>query len=381
MKVPSKTFFLKLIMTIVAVVISLLVTEILLHKFYKLRYGYHYYLWPPYLSRNITTLPNVFPGVSGTKRFYINSIGMRGSEPTASDKKRIVAVGGSTTESGELDESETWPALLQNMLNENNEQKMWVGNAGRRGSTTRDNILQMKYFVSQINNVNTIILLSGINDLMLSLSTDYKTLDIKSIENPSASQLDHAFSTHPFTRYGIKGTAIWSLVKQFKVATIGRKVIEDNEGKSQLFWRDKRQNAAGVLDDLPDISSALNEYEKNLNLIVDMAQSKSERIILLTQPTIYKDIMAADELKLLWFGCIEKEGWRCYSAKALKKGMDMTNQKTLSVCKKRQIECIDLASVLPKDTTIFLDDVHFNQNGAKEVTKMIFNYLNSSGKN
>src|SRR3989338_8707095 len=381
MDIKAKKFFVLFTIVIFSITSSLIFVEIILHKFYALRYGYNYYLWPPYLSRNITTNPDIFPGVSGDKRFFINSIGMRGSEPLAENQKRIVAMGGSTTESGELDESETWPSVLEKFLNNNSNKKIWVGNAGRRGSTTRDNIFQMKYFVSKIENVETIVLLSGINDFMLSISTQYKPFDKNSINNPSVTQMDHAFSVHPYSNYGIKGTAIWSLIKQVKVATVGRELIEDNEGKSQTFWRDRRQNAGGIMDQLPDLTAGLLEYQDNLNLIIDMAKEKSARIILMTQPTIYKDQMSDSESKLLWFGCIEKDGWRCYTPKVLKEGMDKYNQKTLEVCFARQIECIDLASVLPKDTTIFLDDVHFNENGSREVAKAVFNYLNISQKN
>lgn len=377
----NKKNLLKFLIAIFAIFVSLVLVEILLHKFYSLRYGYQYYLWPPYTTRSVTAPPDVFPGVSGTKRFLINSIGMRGDEPSYDDKMRILALGGSTTESGELDETETWPYLLQKKLNEDSEQKIWVGNAGRRGSTTRDNILQFKYFVSQIKNIDTIILLPGINDFMLSISTEYKPFDLKSIDNPSASQMDHAFSVHPYSSYGFKGTAIWSLIKQAKVATIGRKLIEDNEGKSQTFWRDKRQNAKEILDQLPDLTKALNEYETNLNMTIDMTKSVSPRIILLTQPTIYKDEMPQAELVILWFGCIDQEGWKCYSPKVLKEGMEKFNERTLDVCKKRNVECIDLATTLPKNTSIFLDDVHFNENGSREVAKIISNYLDNSQKN
>lgn len=374
----SLKIVISLALILFAVTLSTICAEIFLRNYYGLKYGYKYYPWPPYLSRKIEIMPGVFPGVSGTKNFYINSIGTRGDEPTRTDTYRIVAMGGSTTESGELDEQETWPKLLQISLNQNSQKKVWVGNAARRGSTLRDNILQMKYFVSQINSIDTIILLSGINDFMLSISTDYQSVHMIDSLDPTESQLDHAFSVHPYTNYKLKGTAIWSLLKQSKIALFGRNIVHDNEGGAETFWRGKRANSTGVLKNLPNIDAGLAEYEDNLNLFVDLAKLKSQKIILLTQPSIYKKNMSEDELNLLWFGCVEQDGWKCYSPEVLAKGLDKFNQITLQVCKNRQIECIDLASKLPKDTTIFFDDVHFNENGAKEVSKIIYDYFQKS---
>ena len=39
------------------------------------------------------------------------------------------------------------------------------------------------------------------------------------------------------------------------------------------------------------------------------------------------------------------------------------------------MECIDLAKTLPKDTTVFYDDVHFNENGAHQMVQIVADYL------
>jgi hypothetical protein len=43
------------------------------------------------------------------------------------------------------------------------------------------------------------------------------------------------------------------------------------------------------------------------------------------------------------------------------------NAETLAICADRGLSCFDLAAVLPSDTTIFYDDVHFNEQGARAV--------------
>lgn len=357
--------------------LSTLIAEITLRLTHSLKYGHNYYLWPPFLSRQITVEPGVLPGISGTKNFYVNSIGIRGNEPGENYDYKIVAIGGSTTESGDVDDGEMWTNLLQQKLSVATSDKIWVANAGRRGSTLRDNILHLKYFVSKMGNTDAIILLSGINDFMFSISNEYKPFNQNTIYNPTINQLDHAFFIHPYTKSGIKGTATYALLKQAKITVFGRKIINDNEGESQMFWRQKRQNAVKFIDilTLSEYEQGLEEYERNLNIVIDMSKQISKRTILMTQPTLWRDKMPKDEEDLLWFGCIDDNGWSCYTPNALQSGIEMYNQKVLEVCKYRNVECIDLTSALPKSTEVFADDVHFNEEGSRKVSQVIFEYM------
>jgi lysophospholipase L1-like esterase len=70
-----------------------------------------------------------------------------------------------------------------------------------------------------------------------------------------------------------------------------------------------------------------------------------------------------------------ERGKKYYSVEALSDGMSQYNDKLIEVCKARGVEYIDLASRLPKDTTAFYDDAHFNESGAKMVAEAIFEYL------
>jgi hypothetical protein len=64
-----------------------------------------------------------------------------------------------------------------------------------------------------------------------------------------------------------------------------------------------------------------------------------------------------------------------YSVEALAEGMAAYNGRLLEICRQRQVECIDLATLLPKDTTVFYDDAHFNESGAKQVARIVADYL------
>ena len=55
--------------------------------------------------------------------------------------------------------------------------------------------------------------------------------------------------------------------------------------------------------------------------------------------------------------------------------MDKYNVVLTEVCKEEKVDCIDLASMLPKETSIYYDDFHFNINGCRRVAEIVSEYL------
>ena len=64
-----------------------------------------------------------------------------------------------------------------------------------------------------------------------------------------------------------------------------------------------------------------------------------------------------------------------YAVEPLAQGMASFNETLIRICQERAVECVDLASALPKDATIFYDDAHFNENGARRVAEILAAYL------
>ena len=95
-------------------------------------------------------------------------------------------------------------------------------------------------------------------------------------------------------------TAIFQLLRSAK-RLMSRGNIEDEAGKFYIAVREHRRNASKMLDELPDLSSALAEYARNLNRIIDIIQDKSVRVILLTQPTMWRPDLPKNLDALLLF--------------------------------------------------------------------------------
>lgn len=108
-------------------------------------------------------------GVSRNGRHSTNAWGLRGDAPPPPDagSYRIITVGGSTTQCFYLDDHKTWPYLLQMKLSAAG-WRVWIGNGGLDGHSTRGHLVFMEDVVARIR-PDAIIVLAGINDLLYSL--------------------------------------------------------------------------------------------------------------------------------------------------------------------------------------------------------------------
>lgn len=343
-----------------------------------------FYLWPPNMKVTLQPDPELLSGISGAAHFYTNSLGVRGDEFAEEQKYRILAVGGSTTECLYLDDTEAWPYILQGKLSGAKQMPIWVGNIGRSGRNTRDHILQLKYLLPQYPKIDAAIVLAGVNDLHLKISD--RQYDPQFTAKPifETAYKPRAFSMLPSEKPAYHYTRLgwWRTAQKFKHAYLD-KVSDlpymDQTGGSFVSWRRYRKNAKQIVDDMPDLTAALEEYRGNLDTIIDIARARSVRLIFVTQPTMWRSDLTQEEIDLLWGGGIDSfqlgKGVKYYSPVSLDKAMRQYNDTLLDVCRKQAIECVDLAGVFPKERAVFYDDVHFNEAGARLVAEILFKYL------
>jgi lysophospholipase L1-like esterase len=151
---------------------------------------------------------------------------------------------------------------------------------------------------------------------------------------------------------------------------------QDPDGRAYETWRRYRREAPRLRQRLPDLGVALAEYGENLRSIARSAARHHARIVFATQPSLWRGDLSPDLQRLLWLGGLgrfQKEtGHDYYTIHALAAGMAAYNRVLLDTC--RRIPgalCVDLASLLPKDTTVFYDDVHFNEAGSRRVAEIM----------
>jgi len=345
----------------------------------------HYNFWTPHLKNIFRPNPEAMPGISDPSALVINSQGIRGDEFAPEDTYRILAIGGSTTECLFLDQAETWTALVQKTLNEETRgHHVWVGNAGLSGRNTRHHLVAMTHYPFKDMEIDAVVFLVGANDLLSRLARN--KYDPTAWHTPHAKRtlLSETFSgsyiINPKESF-FRKTAIWQFMRKGKwalSARVGKKHVQDDAGKGYVTSRQLRKNSISRRNEMPDLSSALKEYALNIHGAIDRAEQNSIRLIFMTQPCLWQANLSSHLDALLWLGQgpFQTDGSRTYySPKALEQGMEAYNASLRQVCAERQIECIDLASQLEKDTAVFFDDLHFNESGARKVSHRLSHHM------
>lgn len=370
----ARTFASRLLLVVLLVGGALLATEGILRWRAPRHDGY--LLFPPGVAGVFEPAPGVMPGISGPSRFRSNRDGLRAEEPSPHDDVRVLCIGGSTTACVFLDQDEAWPAVLQERLREGSGLRVWVGNAGKDGMTSRDHVIQMERIVPRVPDLDVIVLLAGVNDLLLRLSQQER-YDPRYMERAHAESelLAHVFTVRPDPDAGpFAGSALWRSARALFAERPAEHRLMDPQGEWYVGRRALRRRA-GLLDALPDLSTALQEYGRNLARVADLADAAGIRLVLVTQPSIYGDDLSPEVIDLLWLGgkgdFMNERVDEYYAVPALRAGLEAYNEVTRRVASLRGLQCIDLAAALPRDLSVYYDDVHFNESGARQVAEVL----------
>lgn len=320
------------------------------------------------------------PGASPIVRITMNEDGLRGPpDPGVANCYRIVAVGGSTTLCAELDDSKTWESRLAGEINQRQgSTHVWVGNAGMNGSTTVECRAVLETVLAT-KPIDVVLFLVGFNDLYVTLSARGQPTERQLQANAEVlrSQMLHGGSRDYYlSRYPLlRRLQTYQLIR-LAASRLGF-------GPSRLTitpavyagYRDKRARAHLV--PVPDLSTGLTEYRQRIKRLAVLCQQQNRRCIFLTQPVLWRTEMPPAEESLLWLGNVgpweRPDGY--ISAADGARAMDRYNEALRSVCASNSLECLDLAREIPKDASLFYDDVHFSESGAQVVAHSITSYL------
>jgi|GEM_PF-827164 lysophospholipase L1-like esterase len=393
----GNSIFQKAGLAVFSVLLSLFILEVVLRIIYPAQT--HYFVWQPGLRHQFFPDTAILSGLEPATTFTVNRYGLRTdttdlrngpdlfqnltAEERNSGAKYYLCIGASTTEGLYLDDSKTWLAeFARAAVSAHDSTFKFIGNLAKSGCTMRENYIQLKYCVPQYKRINTVFVMAGLNDMTRRLSQDAGY-------QPGfefTPQVEDSFVNAIFLKQGRGQGKTWlrrtALFYVFQNAYHRNKplsvewMLQDNTGKIYSNWRNNRQHALRFLDTLPDMTAALDEYNRILNLMIDEAQKQKLQIIFINESAIWKDSMSEIEISKLWQGGIGKfqkeSGHVYYSPKALRQGLEMYNQKLTSVCVSRGVHLIDIDSKLPHDLSVFYDDCHFTDEGAREIGNIVY---------
>jgi hypothetical protein len=340
--------------------------------------------WQKNLNMIIPLDSTVVRGVAGPVRIITNSRGIRGSEWSADRTReyRILAIGGSTTECYAQDQPNTWPALLQQDLPRTaNGKRVWVGNVGHGGHTSRHHVVAMRYMLDQYH-PDAVVILMGLNDFaqyfMQGAGYDPQFIG----DEEKVLELAKDFRNYPLQKnssgWSIRATYSWKYLGRIYRQFAAEKVSRGSE-QNFKWYRDeqeKRRHAWLVADEMPVLQPGLDGYRRNILELIRMARTHRVHLVFMTQPALYKPVMPQNELDLLWLIWLGPRSLNAYwSPRVMAKTLDEYNQMLLSTCRDEHIDCVDVASRLPKTIAVFWDHAHFTDYGSRLVADELIGYF------
>ena len=302
-------------------------------------------------------------GVSPVAIHSTNRWGLRGDSVPSEWEKfyTVVTAGGSTTQCFYLDDHKTWPYLLQQKL-KHKHSDVWVGNGGLDGQSTRAHVIFMEEAITKIR-PDVVIFLVGANDLGLSLSEDAR---LYGSDFDKTSLKYKIFASSRIVQILYK----WKLIIFDKV-TVVKKGGHGNYGPKALT-----NNEIRLPKDLKVMLPSLGEFRENIKKVIRIAKAMNIRVVFLTQPLLYDDSEYWEGIEggFYWI----KKTKNILSAAIYWKLLDIFNKELIEVCRVENVECLDLASIVPHSDLYFYDAFHFNEEGAELAADKVADYLKNN---
>ena len=311
-------------------------------------------------------------GVSPKVTFTVNAMGLRGPMPPQVGKVyKIITIGGSTTACMSQNDDQEWPHLLMVALNQRQKGlPVWVGNAGVSSLTTVDHASCLRR-LPVLRQADLLIFLIGVNDLAAALLFGgAPTQEV--LEDRAELFAEHAPDGVSNVRGLLRRSWLLALVRN-SLQHLSQLIFTWRSEQDVQIGASLSGRAAGPVLPLPDLRLALEEYAQRVRTLEQQCRRYHRRCVFLTQPTMWRAGLSAVEQSLLYSGGVGYHGVvRGYvSAPELERAMAAYNQVLLAVCREDQLECYDMAAVIPKDTSAFSDESHYNDNG----TRLVADYL------
>ncbi len=300
--------------------------------------------------------------------YRTNSLGFRGPDPPTdglAGRLSIVAVGGSTTNCLVLNEEKTWPGVLYLMIKEAHP-NAWLNNAGMVGHTTFAHAQLLRDYVLDLN-PDYVLFMVGVND----------------IEKEEISQYDREIIRRGIDLDSFRGF-FKSMATTSETVALGINLYRHVRAiRKGLPYRGVNpENCVLVeLEPAHEVDRTLQEqavrylpgYCRRVESLVEMTRARGATPVLITQPALYgdavDDVTGVDLAKVTVRGASGRSGslqWRVLEA---------YNDVTRRVAEEDDILLIDLARELPKSSALFYDMIHFNNNGAAEVARIVWCHL------
>ncbi len=309
---------------------------------------------------------------AGTVEFKINPFGFRAESMKTALKpqntQRIFFLGESTTECITLSENDVFPSRVEKLLAESHpDQKFECINAAMSGNLAADSLATLIYKVMYYQ-PDVIVVMHAINDLRYGTVPTYDP-----IRRPDY------YRSFYYAGFDEGGHSPWHLrgilKKSFFLTLLKRNlmdrffVVETEKKYDKMRQKRKTLPITSIVE-----SKSVKDFLKNLEEMAFIARGHGVRIILMTEPSIYRENLPPEIDEKLWMGYLPGPGINL-SNDFLAREMKRFNDAIRELSRRAKIELIDLEVSFPKDLTCFYDDVHFTPEGSRRAAGIISQYL------
>jgi len=314
------------------------------------------------------------PGIAGKNLFTTNNMGFRG-DPLVSPKPqgefRIFLIGGSTAECLTVDDSQSINAVLQNELMKDGPARTTVKvyNASKSGDRSYDHIAMIVHRLVHLE-PDLLIVFAGFNDLNASMkNADYLHYKNNGYETRLTTP---GLAMMLATEFEL-GRRVQYLVKTLAGKT-DRQVFEEIPVKTNYKEKVRVRLSVPVSDDKPRTDPA--SYRRNLTTIEGVARAHGIRLMFMTQPSSWNSPI--DPGIKDWHWMTYRAG-KTYREDSMDEALTSLNRVMLTVSSEQGVPVLDLAKSIPKSAEFFIDDVHFNARGAREIGTQLASFIRNRG--
>ena len=288
-----------------------------------------------------------------------NSLGFRGEDPPKDfkDHLTIVAVGGSTTECAYIDEGKTWPDLLSRQLHLSFD-KIWINNAGFNGHSTYGHLKLMKDYIIKLK-PDCCLFLVGCND----------------VDRPDISSFDSTINNDQQTfivrlaRHSRLVNVLLNFYRQHEA--VQRQLVTNNNIHFSLKGKEKRILGDSTISEKANEQSALiKQYGVRVQQLIDLCRQSNIEPVFVTQPCLLGD--TTDDVTGVDLSTFPMNNGNGKLTWAL---LQLYNDETKAVCAANKVLVIDLGTQLPKSSRYFYDVYHYNNEGCRKVSSLIYEGL------
>lgn len=296
-------------------------------------------------------------------RVVRNALGFRGPNPPAdfASTVSVVTIGGSTTQCFFLTEGKTWTDHMSRRL-EQHFRPLWVNNAGLDGHSTFGHRVLLEDHVAKVK-PKLVVLLVGANDMGRDPNAEWDAENVKSRVSFSSP----AAFLKSMSPYSEVAALVTNLFRSFNAHKRG--LIHQNVDVKALPEGDFSPAEVEVYRRENLLPRYLDGFRDRLNGIVQSARAAGIEPVLVTQPGLLGegvDARTGVNLARVLLSPGAKVNGRMWWGV-----MESYNDVTRRVGRENNVLVIDLARKLEKSTVNFYDTIHFSNEGAEAVGKIV----------